>query len=135
MCEQCLVNPLYFGEVLPGWYLIRARRDGDIMKVGDWGMIQCNDPTIHQVKIEIMQMSDIKQKLENYLNENIHVNLYKSIDNETFTPVIKFEINGAFNVELTQDAKFNDVNIMEIFGDVIMTKIKEGIKNSNTTSF
>jgi len=45
MCEQCLVNPLYFGEVLPGWYLIRARRDGDIMKVGDWGMIQCNDPT------------------------------------------------------------------------------------------
>ena len=29
MCEQCLVNPLYFGEVLPGWYLIRARRDGN----------------------------------------------------------------------------------------------------------
>jgi len=80
-------------------------------------------------------MSDIKQKLENYLNENIHVNLYKSIDNETFTPVINFVINGAFNVELAQDAKIDGINIMEIFGDAIMTKIKEGIKNSNTLSF
>jgi hypothetical protein len=46
MCEQCLVNPLYFGEVFPGWFLIRARRDGDLMKVGDWGLLECNDPSI-----------------------------------------------------------------------------------------
>lgn len=45
MCEQCLVNPLYFGEVLPGWFLIRARRKGNMMEVGDWGMLRCNDPT------------------------------------------------------------------------------------------
>jgi hypothetical protein len=46
MCTQCLVNPLYFGEVLPGWYLIRARRKGGYMEVGDWGLIRANDPDI-----------------------------------------------------------------------------------------
>jgi len=45
MCEQCLVNPLYFGEVLPGWFLIRARREGTEMKVGQWGLVECNGPT------------------------------------------------------------------------------------------
>lgn len=44
MCEQCLVNPLYFGEVVPGWFLIRARRASDDMKVGEWGLVQVNDP-------------------------------------------------------------------------------------------
>lgn len=44
MCEQCNVNPLYFGEPLPGWYLIRARRDGIVMKKGQWGLLQCNNP-------------------------------------------------------------------------------------------
>lgn len=45
MCEQCMVNPLYFGEVIPGWTLIRARRSNE-MKVGDWGLVQINDPTL-----------------------------------------------------------------------------------------
>lgn len=44
MCEQCLVNPLMFGEVLPGWYLMRARRKSSMMEVGDWGLVRCNDP-------------------------------------------------------------------------------------------
>ena len=44
MCEQCEVNPLYFGDPLPGWLLIRARRESE-MKVGQWGLVQCNDPT------------------------------------------------------------------------------------------
>ena len=45
MCEQCLVNPVYFGEVLPGYNLARARRDGNDWKKGEWGLIECNDPT------------------------------------------------------------------------------------------
>lgn len=44
MCEQCLVNPLNFGEPMPGWFLIRARREND-MKVGQWGLVEANDPT------------------------------------------------------------------------------------------
>ncbi len=47
MCEQCLVNPVYFGEPLPGFFLARARRDGNDWKKGDWGLIQCNDPTFY----------------------------------------------------------------------------------------
>jgi hypothetical protein len=46
MCEQCLVNPLYFGEVIPGWCLIRARRQGSDMEVGDWGLLRMNDPDL-----------------------------------------------------------------------------------------
>lgn len=34
-----------FGEVLPGWFLMRARRDGNIWKKGEWGMVQSNDPS------------------------------------------------------------------------------------------
>ena len=33
------------GFFLPGWGLFQASRDGYIMKKGDWGLVQCNDPT------------------------------------------------------------------------------------------
>lgn len=45
MCEQCLVNPFYYGEFAPGWFLIRATRESD-MKIGQWGLLECNDPSI-----------------------------------------------------------------------------------------
>jgi len=45
MCEQCLVNPLFYGQVFGDWQLIRARRDGNEMKVGDWGLVLVNDPS------------------------------------------------------------------------------------------
>lgn len=45
MCEQCLVNPLYWYNVIPGYTLIRAQRDGSFMKAGQWGLVECNDPT------------------------------------------------------------------------------------------
>lgn len=44
MCEQCLINPLYYGEVIRGLYLIRARRQSDDTNVGQWGLLQCNNP-------------------------------------------------------------------------------------------
>lgn len=45
MCEQCLIAPLVWRDVLPGWTLVRARRQGNIMEVGHWGLIEMNDPT------------------------------------------------------------------------------------------
>lgn len=45
MCEQCLVNPLYYGKPIDGWTLIRARRKSDWMNVGDYGLLTCNDPS------------------------------------------------------------------------------------------
>lgn len=49
MCTQCLVNPFYYGEIAPDWFLIRARREesGDRgMQIGDWGLVEVNDPSI-----------------------------------------------------------------------------------------
>lgn len=47
MCLQCLVDPYYFGEIAPGWKLIRARKNDHKdheMKAGDWGLLRSNDP-------------------------------------------------------------------------------------------
>ena len=44
MCEQCVAEARDWGEVLPGWTLIRASRDGNTMKADQWGLVSGNDP-------------------------------------------------------------------------------------------
>lgn len=44
MCEQCVTEARDHGEVLPGWKLVRASRDGNIMKADQWGLVSGNDP-------------------------------------------------------------------------------------------
>ena len=44
MCEQCVAQTVLYGEVVPGFYLVRATVDGGTMKAGDWGLVECNDP-------------------------------------------------------------------------------------------
>ena len=44
MCEYCLINPLCFGEVLPGFFLAKARRQSSDTKLGQWVLIEFNDP-------------------------------------------------------------------------------------------
>lgn len=49
MCEQCVAETtLYVGpgdaDVLPGFGLVRATKDGWLMKKGDWGLVHVNDP-------------------------------------------------------------------------------------------
>lgn len=50
MCEQCsAATTLYLGEppteeVLPGYALVRATKDGWMLKKDDWGLIRVNDP-------------------------------------------------------------------------------------------
>jgi hypothetical protein len=46
MCEQCNADAVSFGEPIPGWFLMRARRDGIEWKQGDWGLVQSNDPSV-----------------------------------------------------------------------------------------
>ena len=47
MCEQCVVDALASkDQVIPGYYLIQARRDGNLMKKGQWGLVHCNDPDV-----------------------------------------------------------------------------------------
>jgi hypothetical protein len=44
MCEQCCADAVSYGEPLPGFYLVKARRTGHSMKDGQWGLVECNDP-------------------------------------------------------------------------------------------
>lgn len=45
MCQQCTTDALNYGEVIPGWYLMRAQKDGTTWKAGHWGLVWSNDPT------------------------------------------------------------------------------------------
>ena len=44
MCEQCDTDCVMWRDVLPGWALIRARRDGRLMVAGQYGLLRSNDP-------------------------------------------------------------------------------------------
>lgn len=46
MCEQCICETVHCGEILPGWFLVQAKKDGTKgeMKAGMHGLVQCNDP-------------------------------------------------------------------------------------------
>ena len=46
MCEQCVANAHGWIEILPGWQLCRAHKNGNDMKAGQWGLLTCNDPSL-----------------------------------------------------------------------------------------
>jgi hypothetical protein len=45
MCECCSADTHYIGEVFPKWMLVRARKNGNEMKEGDWGLVNFNSPS------------------------------------------------------------------------------------------
>ena len=45
MCKQCTAESISYGEVIPGWILVRARKDADEWKAGQWGLVWENDPS------------------------------------------------------------------------------------------
>ena len=47
MCELCAADTDCIGdcEIFPGWFLERAKRDGDFMKAEDFGFTRSNDPS------------------------------------------------------------------------------------------
>lgn len=46
MCEQCLAEmQLIVSDVLPEFALYRATKDGGRLKSGDYGLVECNDPS------------------------------------------------------------------------------------------
>jgi len=68
MCEQCSAATDSYGEteVLPGYYLSRATRDGLWMEDGDWGLVECNDPTF------IFQTTPVKDPQHGMSDEQIN---------------------------------------------------------------
>lgn len=67
MCLQCLVNPISFGEPLPGFFLMRARRNNDAWGKGDWALVECNDPTFiwKDTPIRIKEFWDVPDRFYN----------------------------------------------------------------------
>ncbi len=46
MCLQCLTHPWYYGEIAPGFTLARSTKENSDWGVGEWGLIECNDPSV-----------------------------------------------------------------------------------------
>lgn len=44
MCEMCQAKTESYLSPIPGWTLVRATVDGDMMKAGEWGLVRSNDP-------------------------------------------------------------------------------------------
>lgn len=87
MCEQCLAETESWGEPIPGWFLVRATRPGDEMKLGDWGLVWCNDPSYtwsinprpdidtdfeNRLKASGMAETDIDSEMEKRLNDGAY---------------------------------------------------------------
>lgn len=77
MCEQCCVAALQFGKVLPGWYLIRARRKGNHMQEGDWGLVRQNDPDFIWTTKPVKDKSNPKSKAAERHDTNFYRELAK----------------------------------------------------------
>jgi hypothetical protein len=45
MCEQCAAATVDIAEFAPGWRLIQATRDGRLMKAGQYGLVDADDPS------------------------------------------------------------------------------------------
>lgn len=90
MCTQCVVNPIYYGEIAPGWFLMRARKDeygSDGMRAGEWGIVECNDPTI-VFDVTPIVYTNSEQTWETY---------YKFYYNFMFAPSVGYKFYNAVN--------------------------------------
>ena len=45
MCEQCCAETETYLEPFPGWWLVRATKDGMMMAKDQWGLVESNDPS------------------------------------------------------------------------------------------
>jgi len=84
MCMQCQCATASFGEVLPGFYLVRARRDeygkdDDSMKTKDWGLVQSNDPCIIWQETPVLGRSYWNFYTELYCSPDIGHKLIEAI--------------------------------------------------------
>lgn len=46
MCQQCSTKAVSYGEVIPGWNLVRATADYLDIQAGDWGLAVGDDPEV-----------------------------------------------------------------------------------------
>jgi hypothetical protein len=104
MCETCLSQCDDYGEVLPGWFLVRATKDSGItMEAGDWGLVDCNSPSfifehtpiknpIVGLTIEESEESKLDEPYYRFISvsDSIGIDMFESID--TSTPNLPFSV-------------------------------------------
>jgi hypothetical protein len=122
MCLQCSVNPFYFTDVLPGWDLIRARRNDDEMKMKEWGLVQCNDPSIIFKTTPILYEDNeqLDKAIEEFSNELI------------CEPYIGFKLCSAFN-KIEHDEDLFDKYIAFGFNEKFYVYLADFIQKANPT--
>jgi hypothetical protein len=103
MCEQCVAEVEYYLSPLPGWSLVRATKDGDLMKKDDWGLVECNDPTFWWSVTPTPDPYDI-------LTSEDVANLPNNIRNDLINRSILWEQNvELFGQSITKHACINDI--------------------------
>lgn len=86
MCEQCMTDCITWPDLLPGWALIRAQKDGRLMKAGDWGLVESNDPAVvfktAPMADPLAGMSDeeIDRLAQDSEQWQAHINYFKAVD-------------------------------------------------------
>lgn len=65
MCDQCVGACITFGEIVPGWFLIQARRDAFSIKKDQYGLVECNDPDF------VWNVKPLEDPLKNLTDDQI----------------------------------------------------------------
>lgn len=123
MCEQCLVNPLFFGEILPNWLLIRARRESDDMEVGEWGLIHhANNPNIvfklYNLPDDIV--GEIKKELESMSETDI------DFDDPLFDVKLTFRQRSKILADCIRTSIENEILSVNEYASLVFEAIKLG---------
>jgi hypothetical protein len=87
---MCSANVIYFGEFIKGWHLVRARKNGRVMKKRDWGLVRANDPEFIFSTIPVKD-HDSDSKHNKFLDE-----LVKFIPEIKNTPGMGYKLVEAF---------------------------------------
>ena len=91
MCECCLAETEDYGEVLPGYRLVRATCNGQLMKANDWGLVYCYDPdfifTTTPIDTPLRGMSDeemlaLKEDDERWEADNCFIDVAQAVSKE-----------------------------------------------------
>jgi hypothetical protein len=116
MCETCLGKCDNYGEIFPGWWLVRATVDSSIrLEADDWGLVQCNDPTFifEQTPIKNpcyglldneLDDPDLDEPHKNFLKvaHSIAADMHESLDYSRDFPTLPLSAYGKLYVSCVE---------------------------------
>lgn len=109
MCEQCCAKTETFLEPFPRWWLVRATKDGNIMRKGQWGLVHRNDPDfIWSVEPKLEPLTELSDEEINALPKDSK--LWDDFNNwvadvETFRKSLEHHVSLEASWELIESAR------------------------------